>query len=230
MTGAPTKAAYRLGVALQSDRAAVESVRLAAFRRATEFDWNDEARLMWSRADDQGTVLALWDAHGELLSTVRASVFANTSGAECFLEYSLAGMEIGAPLLVLSRAATSPAASRQGFNSIVRYAYVSAALSVPVAGLATLVYEGGPRLRSMREAGFALTPPCAGWDSEAVARTQPLMAHLPRQRFAAAASQIAGALAERLADVQIDWCAITASLAAQCEQARRAAEGMAEML
>jgi len=230
MTGAPTKAAYRLGVALQSDRAAVESVRLAAFRRATEFDWNDEARLMWSRADDQGTVLALWDAHGDLLSTVRASVFASTSQAERFLEYSLAGMDIGAPLMVLSRAATSPTASRQGFNSIVRYAYVSAALSVPVAGLATLVYEGGPRLRSMREAGFALTPPRAGWDSEAVARARPLMAHLPRQRFATAASQIAGALAERLTEVQIDWCAITASLAAQFDEARRAAEPIAEML
>jgi hypothetical protein len=53
---------YRVGIADPTQRQAVEALRRAAYRQANEFDWNDEATLGWSAADDAGTVLALWDA------------------------------------------------------------------------------------------------------------------------------------------------------------------------
>ena len=51
---------YRAGIADPTQRETVEALRRAAYRQAAEFDWNDEATLGWSAADDAGTVLALW--------------------------------------------------------------------------------------------------------------------------------------------------------------------------
>lgn len=207
-----------VGVAGLGHRAGVEAVRRAAYRCATEFDWNDAALLAWGPADDEGTVIALWNAQGQVLSTVRASVFASTGQAERFLEYSLAGMAVAAPVLVLSRAATHPQVARQGLNSVVRHAYLAAAALSPVQCVATLVYDGGPRLRSMREAGFELVEPAAGWDTEAVARTRPLMAVLPRSRFEGALGSISCAVAGRLQQTDVDTAGIARALRAQCRR------------
>ena len=131
---------YRVGVVVgAAQRAGVHAVRRAAYRQATEFDWKDEAQLAWSRTDDEGTVIALWDAQGQVLSTVRANVFTELDPAEDLLEYSLAGIDACTPVLVLSRAATHPGVARQGFNSIVRYAYLAAAAASRMACVVTLV-------------------------------------------------------------------------------------------
>lgn len=219
-----TAVRYRVGVAGRAQRAGVEAARRAAYRRATEFDWKDEALLSWGPADDDGTVIALWDTQGRALSTVRASVFATASQAEQFLEYSLAGIEVATPVLVLSRAATDPEVSRHGLNSIVRYAYLAAAALSPVECVVTLVYDGGPRLRSMREAGFDLIEPRTGWDTEAVARTRPLMAVLPRHRMAAALRSISLAIADRLQETEVDTAAIARGFRAQCRRVLASAD------
>ena len=213
-----TACRYTVGVAIAAQRAGVEGVRLAAFRRATEFDWKDEALLAWGPPDDEGTVIALWDEQGHVLSTVRATVFNSTEMAEQFLEYSLAGMGTATPLQVMSRAATHPEVARHGLNSVVRYAYLAAAALAPVECVATLVYDGGPRLRSMREAGFDLIEPSAGWDTEAVARTRPLMAVLPRGRIEQALLSISRAIADRLQETRVDDAAIAQGLRRQCRR------------
>lgn len=215
MTG---RAIYTVGVATPAQRAGVVAVRRAAFRRATEFDWKDEALLAWGPADDESTVIALSDAACRVLSTVRATVFADIAQAERFLEYSLDGMGVATPVQVLSRAATHPEVARQGLNSVVRYAYLAAAARAPIQCVVTLVYDGGPRLRSMREAGFDLIEPRAGWDTEAVARARPLMAVLPRARIEAALRTIACAIAPTLAGTTVDAAGIAEGLRAQCEK------------
>lgn len=213
---------YRVGVVVgAAQRAGVHAVRRAAYRQATEFDWKDEAQLAWSRTDDEGTVIALWDAQGQVLSTVRANVFTELDPAEDLLEYSLAGIDVCTPVLVLSRAATHPGVARQGFNSIVRYAYLAAAAASRMACVVTLVYDGGPRLRSMREAGFALLLPHSGWDTEAVARTQPLLAWLPQARIEDALGIISQAIGDRLDEVCIDTASIAQAF--RTSQGRQAA-------
>lgn len=212
------RALYTVGMAGPAQRAGVVAVRRAAFRRATEFDWKDEALLAWGPVDDDSTVIALCDAAGRVLSTVRATVFADVAQAEQFLEYSLDGMEVATPVQVLSRAATHPEVARQGLNSVVRYAYLAAAALAPIECVVTLVYDGGPRLRSMREAGFDLIEPPAGWDTEAVARTRPLMAVMPRARIEGALRTIACAIAPTLAETTVDAAGIAQGLRAQCQK------------
>lgn len=207
---------YRIGVAGSTDRAAVESVRRAAYRQAREFDWNDEAMLAWSSDDEAATVLALWDDQGALLSTVRATVFASVGQAEAFLEYSLSGIDITTPGLVLSRAATAPSAARQGLNALLRHAYLSALAATPIGSVIAIVYEGGPRLESLRAAGYDFFEPRAGWDSEALARTRALLAWLPRQRLERALDVMSQALAGRLEGVHVETASIAHALRAQC--------------
>jgi hypothetical protein len=208
---------YRIGVAGALDRDGVVAVRRAAYRQATEFDWNDEALLGWCAADDEGAVLAVWDHEGTVMSTVRASVFTQVEPAENFLEYSLAGIPVATPTLVLSRAATDPNAARQGLNSVLRYAYLCAVASTSIRSVITIVYDGGPRLASMRSAGFDFHEPRAGWDTEAVALTRPLLAALPRERLVTALGTMSESLAQRLTDVRIEKVSIARSMRRQFE-------------
>ncbi len=214
----PTASAccYRIGVAGSAYRAAVESVRRSAYRQAREFRWNDEALLAWSEVDDVSTVLGVWDAGAALLSTVRATVLASVGQAEAFLEYSLSGIGIAAPILVLSRAATAPSAARHGLNTLLRHAYLAGAAATPVRSVITLVYEGGPRLASMRAAGYEFFEPRTSWDTEAVARTRPLLAVLPGQRLLGAPGALHDAIAPRAEGVHVETAAIAAALRSQC--------------
>ncbi|MED5619663.1 hypothetical protein [Ideonella sp. BN130291] len=208
---------WRIGVARPEDRAGVEAVRRSAYRQAREFSWKDEALLQWGPADDAATVLAAWDTDGQVLSTVRATVLPTIAQAEGFLEYSLAGIDIAAPALVLSRAATTPAAARQGLNSLLRYAYLcGAAACEPIASVMTIVYEGGPRLNAMREAGYDFSRPCANWDSEAVTHTRALLASMPRQRLPHALAALSATLAGDLRSVWLDSTAIARAFSAHC--------------
>ena len=220
---APDAWSYRIGVADITQRDAVEALRRVAYRGAVQFEWNDEATLGWTAADDTGTVLALWDAHGALLSTTRASVFGHAAQAEAFLEYSLDGIDVPAPMLVLSRVATAPEASRGGLFALLRLAYLSALAATSVRSVIAVVYEGAAHSRSMRECGYEFFEPRAGWDTEARARTRPLLAVLSQARFAHSLQVRAAALGGATADVLIDASAIASALNAQCIRAAPAA-------
>jgi hypothetical protein len=204
----------RIGVAGRADAAAVEAVRRSAYGAAPEFSWNDAATLAWNAADDAGCVLVLHDAAATLLSTLRLNVLHDVGAAERFLEYSLAGTAVQPPLLVLSRAASRPQHARCGLFALLRQAYLDALPATPVASVVALVYEGGPRLQAMVDAGYALHEPRAGWDREAVAHTRPLLAVLQRASFGAAAAQVRRTLGKRLEGVDIDGAAIAAAIGA----------------
>lgn len=208
--------AFRVGVADASQRHAVAALRRAAYQKAAQFEWNDESTLDWSAADDSGTVLAVWDAAGTLLSTIRASVFLDAATAEAFLEYSLTGITVPGPTLVLSRAATAPVAAQHGLFALLRYAYLSALPATPINSVIAVVYEGAPHSGFMRQCGYSFFEPQAAWDSEAVARVRPLLAVLPREQFGHSLTMRRTALAGRLEGVQFNLADIAASMRAAC--------------
>ena len=220
---APPGWRYRVGVADVSQRQAVSALRRAAYREAAQFEWKDEATLDWSSADDAGTVLGLWNREGELLSTTRATVFAAAGDAEAFLEYSLAGIELPTPTLVLSRVATAPAVARHGLFAYLRYAYLAALPHTALASALAITYEGAPHVGSMRDAGYSFHEPQACWDTEATPLTRPLLAVLPRRHFAQALALRRADVQGRLAEVLIDDPAIVRALDAQCATVARTA-------
>ena len=213
---------FKVGVADGTDaaqRVAVAALRRSAYRKAAQFEWNDLSTLDWSPADDSGTVLAVWNGAGTLQSTLRASVFSSAAAAQDFLEYSLVGIDVPSPTLVLSRAATAPNAAHHGLFALLRYAYLSALPATPIASVVAIVYEGAPHSNYMRECGYEFFEPQAAWDTEAVARTRPLLAVLPRSQFAHSLNMRRTAVAQRLDGVHIDTPSIAASLIARCAAA-----------
>jgi hypothetical protein len=120
-----------------------------------------------------------------------------------------------APLELLTRAATHPERQCRGGNALLRCAYLGALLRTDLRCVITQVYDHAPRLRAMRHAGFELTPLHRGWDSEAQARTQPLLAWMLRERVAAGVQTITTEQASALQHTAIDLPAISASLNAQ---------------
>lgn len=198
---------WNIGVvdpASANQREAVVRLRRQAYAEANEFMWNDMSTLGWSAADDDGVVIGVW-GHGDeaddggitaLLSTVRASVFADAGAAETFLEHSLHGVGAAWPAMVLSRAATAAGRHRRGLMALLRCAYLQALTVAQVRSVLAVVYETAPRLNSMRCVGYTLTAPSRSWDSEARALTPPLLAHLSEAHFETAleaARKLAGA-------------------------------------
>jgi hypothetical protein len=165
------------------ERQAVSRLRREAFAQAPQFHWQDPAALDWGPEDERACVIGLWNDAGELLSTVRATVLPSALAAQAIVEYPIDHLRLPGPLMLLSRAATAPAHQRSGGNALVRCAYLAAAARSPVRCVITQVYDQAPRLRTMRQVGFTLTPLQGGWDSEARAVTQPLLAWMLRPQF-----------------------------------------------
>jgi hypothetical protein len=209
--------AFRLGVVREAaDQQAVVAVRQAAFAQAREFVWHDPQALAWGPDDEQSTVLALWDADGVLNATVRARVLPSALAAQAVIEYAIEHLHLPGPLLLLSRAATHPQGQCRGANALLRVAYLSALLRTELRCVITQVYDHAPRLHAMRQAGFELTPLDHGWDSEAQARTQPLLAWMPRERVESGLRALVADNATALQHTVIDLQAMAASLNAQC--------------
>jgi hypothetical protein len=213
----PTASAFRLGVVHKpADQRGVVAVRQAAFAQAREFLWLDPQALAWGPDDEQATVLALWDTDGVLCATVRARVLPSAQAAQAVIEYDIEHLNLPGPLLLLSRAATHPQSQCRGANALLRVAYLSALLGTELRCVITQVYDHAPRLRVMRLAGFELTPLGHGWDSEAKAQTQPLLAWMPRERVEQGLRALMAENAAALQHTLIDLPAMVASLNAQC--------------
>lgn len=205
----------RIGVVERSQRAAVGALRRAASGHTPEFTRRQEGRLDWSHADDDGTVIGIWNAENELLTTLRMTTVNRLDDAQRLLEYSLEGIPADVPVLVLSRAATVPHVAGLGLSALVRWAYLRTIRDSELAGVLSVAYEGGPRVRSMREAGYEFHAPFAAWDGEAATHVRPLIAWLPKVRFDRALSVVRMTVAEWLPHAEVDVDAIRRSLARQ---------------
>jgi hypothetical protein len=206
----------RLAGATALDRQAVSRVRREAFAQARQFRWSDLAALDWGPEDDRACVIGVWTDTDELVSTVRATVLPSALAAQAIIEYPIEHLRLPGPLLLLSRAATLPAHQRLGGNALVRCAYLAAAARTPVRSVITQVYDAAPRLRTLRQVGFELTPLQGGWDSEACALTQPLLAWMLRPQFEPGARIARAAQAEAADNTSFELEAIAASLRRQC--------------
>lgn len=213
---------WSLGVVRQAaDQQAVVAVRRAAFAQAQQFRWLDLRALAWGADDEQATVLGLWDAGGVLSATVRATVLPSAQAAQAVIAYDIDTLNLPGPLLLLTRAATHPQGQCRGSNALLRCAYLGAMLHTDMHThlrcVITQVYDHAPRLRAMRQAGFELTPLLRGWDSEAQAQTQPLLAWMLRARVEAGLQALRTEQAAALCDTVIDLPTIAASLQAQMQ-------------
>jgi hypothetical protein len=181
---------FRIARATAQDCAAIQRLRLEAYRGAPEFQVTDELLVAWGEDDVDGIVLAVW-REGVVVSTTRGNLLRNRAEAERFMECDLSDIPLPYPALLLSKGATSAGFGGHGLHSMLRYTFIQAASDCGIAGVTGVVFEGAPRTRLMRRVGYEYFAPKRAWYSNVSCNTKTLVAVLASDSYALALSALA---------------------------------------
>lgn len=197
-----------VSLAMDKERMEVEQLRKAAFLSSKELTWRNVETLAWNCHDDNGIVLAVRNEAGELISSMRMSIYDNATELEQFLEYSTEGALIDYPALVMSRAVTHPNCTQRGLMGLLRHVYLTLVRESKIRSVVAVVYDNAPRVNSMRQAGFSLSPCVKNWDQEAELHVQPLIAVLPHSLFESALRENDRRFQNAIETNEIEWIPI----------------------
>jgi hypothetical protein len=209
----------------RDDAHRIESLRLAEYSAAPEFELLRPDLLMWDTHDDDGVVLGVW-AGDELLSTLRGVVVADRAAAEDFLTCTVDLPPDRFPALVLGRGATLSPVRRLGLNALLRRLFLQAMVGPDgdtIRSSLGLPYEGASRLRLMRDLGYETQRPERIWDPEAQELRPALLAVLPRDRFGSALTMLDPLTAELVA--KYPWAGSPLTLPSPIRVAAHEAQG-----
>ena len=205
---------FRITRADQQHAAAVEQLRIGAYRAAPEFQLCDERSLYWGSEDTEAIVLAVW--HDDVIvSTIRGNLVRDRAQAEHFLECDLADIPVSYPALLLGRAATAATFARHGLHSLLRYVLIRAARDCAIACVTGIVIDGAPRTRLMHRLGYEYFAPQRTWSPMFIPNTRALIAVLSRMSFATALGTL-----EREVDVSCVSESVCAEVARQLASAQ----------
>jgi hypothetical protein len=90
------------------------------------------------------------------------------------------------PCLIFNSAATRQDYHRQGFNQLLRYYSIRAALAHHIQHLISPVYLNGPRLALMEKLGYTFHEPPHTWQTKLAPYSPRILAVLEKNRFASA--------------------------------------------
>lgn len=180
-SGIASSVSIRLAAA--TEFAAVAALRLAAYRAAPQFTIADEA------------AVTRWDGPVLVADCAETGLVATMQVIECrtLLELQKASGSLppsdfpAFPTLLLNRGATLPGLHYQGLNSRLRLAALDMALAdARIQSLTGFVCDEAPRLRLLRELGYAFAPVEVGAHSHIAGHTAEFFVALRRAQFAAA--------------------------------------------
>jgi hypothetical protein len=204
---------YRVSVVTFAHAVALLELRLLAFSKSPQFVWRDPAKLGWTPTDDEAVVFGVWCA-GRLVATSRVYLRANRAQAEQAIEYDLTELPPERfPCLIAGRSATHPEHANIGLSGVLRLAMIESLLgplAYPIRSILAVVYDGAPRVRSLRMAGYDCFACARHWDSEATAQVPPLLVNLAASNFRAALVATKDSFGELLTHTSFDRDAITA--------------------
>jgi hypothetical protein len=153
--------------------ARVTSLLRGSYMKSTDFEVTDEAHLLIS-FDGSMIVLAVLDGE-TIVSTMQIKLAARPSDLDHANEISLLSSDF--PGLYLRRAATLADKRFSSLNSLLRLYCIEASITIGIKSLFGLVFEGGPRVRTLQTIGYRLTPVSADREAFLRYRTQCLFAH-----------------------------------------------------
>ena len=183
-------------VACPADRDAVSQLRMAEYRRSSEFELVDASALAWDCGNAASVVLAAWDGD-RCVATMQGTVVRSATDAGELLECRLSLPSDRFPALVLTRAATLRELRGSGLNSALRYHFLVAGVGLQCA--LGSVYVGAPRSGVMAAVGYEFL---SGdfWEAEVRPRRVCQLAYLPGARIAEAAGVVRELARDTLAE------------------------------
>jgi hypothetical protein len=175
----------QIRMAIARDQKEITALRLQEFGRSRNFKVLKPEQLQWNDIDDTHTVLGVWNEHREVIATLRLVRVSNMEEAVTRLEADIP-VKIGFPCLIFNSAATRQDHHRQGFNQLLRYYSIQAALTHDIRHLISPVYLNAPRLALMEQLGYTFHEPPRTWQTKLAPYSQRILAVMERSSFASA--------------------------------------------
>jgi hypothetical protein len=144
-----------------------------SYANSPDFDVTDEAHFAVSFSGST-LVMAVLDQE-TVISTMQMALAKGPSDLDHAYEIDLTVSEF--PGLYLRRAATANEKRFSNLNSLLRLYVIEASMAVGIQSLFGLVFQDGPRVRTMEALGYQLTPVSADREAFLKYRTHCLFAH-----------------------------------------------------
>lgn len=143
--------------ATEADTAAVDRLRIGAYRSATWFTADDYDRLKVA-SDPEGTIVLVAehrDLPGALLGTVAIAVSKDRPSLEKAVGVSLEGRSLEFPCATVMRLATAENSRGMSINHILRACFVEKALEDGLTFFCSSQAKGTPNIEAMKQLGYS---------------------------------------------------------------------------
>jgi len=142
----------------EQDSKQIADLRISAYQSSKDFRLVNSNFLEWGEKEKTCPVIGVWNNDDNAIATILLIVVDNAQKAARTIEYDLP-IEVPFPALVFSRAATKQTYRRRGFNQLIRYHCIKAALECNINSLLSPVFEHATRTGFMKEMGYQFYTP-----------------------------------------------------------------------
>jgi len=132
---------------------AISTLRMEAYKVATNATLNDNSFLKWDAIDDESLVLYIEDDLGNPISSMRGIYVESAEEIEALFDISING-KLEFPMFLIDRLTTDIKFRRQGLSGVFRYIYIDACLKSKVKNIAFTINDGASRIPRMKKIGF----------------------------------------------------------------------------
>ncbi|MCK5100561.1 MAG: hypothetical protein KAR45_20795 [Desulfobacteraceae bacterium] len=145
-------------IASEADKDQITDLRLTEYSKSKDFLLINAAFLKWDEIDNDHPVIGVWNEKNQVIATMLPAFVDNQQKAVDIIEYDLP-IKVSFPALIFCRAATKASHRMMGFNQLLRYYYLTAALKHNIKSLLSPVFKKATRTKFMDQIGYKFYTP-----------------------------------------------------------------------
>lgn len=172
----------QIRLASEKDGTKIAELRLTEYQNAKDFTLVSTEYLKWDETDRQCPVVAVFNEQNEAIATMLVIPVNTVQKAVSSLESDLP-VKIAFPAFVFKKAVTKCAYRKHGFNQLLRYHIIKAALNCDIQSLLSPVYESAPRTGFMKKIGYQFHTSLSPTPDKLIPTSTRILAVLERNRM-----------------------------------------------
>ncbi|MCA1794817.1 MAG: hypothetical protein LC660_13295 [Desulfobacteraceae bacterium] len=171
-----------IGLVSAEDSFEITDLRIKEFKNARDFELLKPEQLYWNNTDEANPVIAVWDESQKIIATLRLIRVNDLRETSNMLEADIP-VKVSFPGLVFNAAATRKSFRTQGFNQLLRYYCIQAAMGHKIQCLFSPVYQTAPRVAFMEKLGYSCHVFTNTWQNKLAPHCPRVLAVLEQDRF-----------------------------------------------
>jgi hypothetical protein len=172
----------QIRLASAEDGCEITDLRIKEFKNSKDFELLKPEQLYWNSTDDFHTVIGIWGENQKIIATLRL-IRVNDLQETCDRLEADIPVNVSFPGLVFNAAATRKSYRRQGFNQLLRYYCIKAAMEHRIQCLFSPVYQTAPRVAFMKKLGYSCHVLTNTWQTKLAPHCPRVLAVLEQERF-----------------------------------------------